>query len=489
MLMTMQEQKEQERIVSLLASFGRPAEPVESTFGAHVLSSGAQVSVYEPEDLGLDRDSDYEAVQLLCATVCLEEEALAIRTGGTVVRLLDGSGWHHASSWDDLIGRAHHAIVDGVVVKDGSFRMDELMPIVSRATLLRRNMASTVWTEKILLPIVFDLYRAHVDVHGWFYPPVEESLREVLFLLRNVRKDVLKEDNVLSSGRDALPGSTWLKAFSRSYWNVDKGPVNMFKDDRAFERVLRYRLGLNNSKLYTYKLDGEVVHTKETFEINLKNVRKGFIVQRAAVSWFKPAHALTIYRHFLGDKIAPVVFDPSVGFSARLLGFAAAYPHGTYVGVDPASMMQRDAACLVEMLKNSGNSTIVDLNTCGSETYVPKERSIDLVFTSPPYFDTEKYVDEPGQCWRDHPTLSKWTLDYLEPTLRNACHGLKDDGIVAINISSSLVDALVESARKVGLERTPERDLSIELRADHFSRKAGTHASRKEPIVTFKKSA
>ena len=85
-------------------------------------------------------------------------------------------------------------------------------------------------------------------------------------------------------------------------------------------KIISYRVGLNDN--------GEI------FDFSIKNIIKGFSANRINVSFFKPMVAANIYKHYLGDKSNPVVFDPCFGFGGRLLGFKSIYPNGKYIGVD-----------------------------------------------------------------------------------------------------------------------------------------------------------
>ena len=148
-----------------------------------------------------------------------------------------------------------------------------------------------------------------------------------------------------------------------------------------------------------------------------------------------------------------------------------------------------DASRFAMLLKQRFPKLNVVLNCQGSEKFDLCSEMFDLVFTSPPYFNVEKYVDQPGQCWRDHPTLESWLNKYLTPTLRNAYVGLKPGKYCVINIASSLVDVVIERALSVGFERCSELDTSISLKPDHFSRKKGVTSQRMEPFVVFVKNA
>lgn len=432
---------------------------------------------------GLDRDRDYTVGQLTHIVNDMNKDLIAIDKKLTLIRISSDVNIDNITSYEDLVGSAYRIIDSGVVKVGSMFSIDETVPLVSRDRLVMAQQAekSMQEVEDILLPTITELFKCHVRAHGWFYPPVEGNVGSVLASLGNVKPlvDELEMSNA---------GSTWLKSFVRSYWNVDGGPVQAFNDDVKLDAVLRYRLGLNNSKLYRYDVDGQEVTAHETFDINLRNVRTGFIVQRNKVSWFRPAWATAVYKRFLDGISDPVVWDPSIGFSARLLGFAGAVKSGTYIGTDPAKMMHDDAVNLAYVLNRHNQSLKFDVRAQGSEHAQLGDSSVDFVFTSPPYFDCERYVDEPGQCWRDHPTIDSWTTNYLEPTLANVARALKPNRNAVINVNQQLSSTVLSVADRVGLEHVDT--LRLPVKHDHFARAKGHGAGNKfEPLLVFKRTS
>lgn len=362
--------------------------------------------------------------------------------------------------------------------RDRVFRLvNDEQVLVSREELIlvtQRSGAAAV--EEMLLPAVFDFFRDHVIAWGWMYPVPGESLTEALATLRSA-------SGTLSS--TSRLGCDFLRAAFPSYWNTDGGPVRAFADDKTLRGVLRYRLGINNSKDYTYTLSsGEEVTTRETFDINLKNVRRGFVVQRKAPSFFKPAVAQSIYRRWVrADE--PVVWDCSGGFGGRLLGFAAAFPRGVYYACEPAAQTHHDLSALGVALVEEGHLLHAEVLKQGSETVSFAPASLDFVFTSPPYFDLERYFDEPGQCWRDYPTEALWAKRYVLPTLRAAFEGLKPGCFAVFNVDDLRRAIFVSAAEEVGFAFVEEQRLSVG--ADHFARKRGKEEARTEPLLVFRR--
>lgn len=369
-------------------------------------------------------------------------------------------------------------------VSEGRHKLEDAENVLTREELiLVTREAGAVAVETEILPRVTTLLQEHVRVWGWFYPSDARGLADALRVVRGAGG----ADAVLSSRTQA--GTSFLHARFHSFWDVDGGPAVAFAKPSLLRNVLRYRLGLNNSKDYTYTLStGEVVQTRETFDIALKNVRRGFVVQRQTVSFFKPSVACSIYRKWVSGTDAPVVWDASCGFGARLLGFSAAFPRGVYLGNEPATKTHRDVVALAADLLAAGELAGAAVLRVGSEVEAPfGEAMLDLVFTSPPYFNLEKYYDEPGQCWKDHPTEAEWYEHYLLPTVAAAFVGLKAGCCMVINVDARCKPLVLRAAEEVGF--VFEQEDALVLGSDHFARKREDTVERGEPVLVFRKSA
>ena len=333
--------------------------------------------------------------------------------------------------------------------------------------------------ETRLLPAVLSFLRRYVELRGWFYPTCDETLSDVL-------RELSDAPPTLELTAKARTGNAYLQARFRSFWDVDNGPVQRFHGPKALEAVVRYRLGLNNSKLYTYTLqDGRKVQSQETFDITLHTILRGFVVQHAAVSFFKPQNAAAIYRATLSGCTAPRVWDPSCGFGARLLGFAATFPSGTYYGCEPATPTRRDVLSLAADLEQMEPSFHAHISASGSEEIQPfSDNSLDFVFTSPPYFDLEQYFDEPSQCWKRFPTRALWEEGFLLPTFREAFRGLKPNCMMAINVSHPYVTAVRHAAIRAGFAENGALQLTLGAGPYH---KATQSEDRSEPVLLFVK--
>jgi len=142
---------------------------------------------------------------------------------------------------------------------------------------------------------------------------------------------------------------------------------------------------------------------------------------------FKAQNARAIVEH-----LCPVMFgniyDYSMGYGGRLLGITSSNMRYNYIGIDPNTETIDSLNYLNTLLDNPG--TLVQ-NV--SEEFQPTD--IDLAFSSPPYFNLEKYSDEETQCMVRYSTLDEWFSGYAEPTIKNIYNSLNKDGIFATNIA------------------------------------------------------
>lgn len=441
---------------------------------------------------GLDRSADYTLEQISNMANDRCKERIAAENGHGLVRialndetprLLQG-----LSNLQEIIDASyHHQTKDGVL-KDGRFLFGhDNQPLLSRENLLAwfaHPEKGKLHVSKRALPVVVRFFREYFECRPWFYPPCEQSIDEVLVQLKQKPRET--DGQFDGACKD---GGAYLKSRFRSYWHAGNGPAMACKDEKTLNSVISYRMGINNSKPYEYELsDGSRVVANETFDITPKNIRNGFVVQRKALSWFSPALARDIWRWALRghESETPRVWDPSGGFGARMLGFAAAFERGEYIATEPASMTHGDLQSLANELSISSHwSGSTKVHRMGSELLELEPCSLDAVFTSPPYFNREKYFDEFDQCWLKYPSLELWIKGYLAPTFLAAFKALKSGRRMVINVSDGLKETVIQSAIAVGFKEDEHGILN--LRRDAYSKKRGTIKSLTEPVLSFVK--
>lgn len=432
---------------------------------------------------GLDRDKNFTKDQIHNMTNDIFKNRIARSHNKNLIRIKMVNDMN-IQTIEELEKNTYYKQINGEVLINNSFRFENNdQAILDRDHVISLNLKNKEHVEKELLPALVKYFSEYVKEYGWFFENNHEDIVEVINKIRKIDIDLNTKD--IKNGSNV--GNSFLKEFFKSYWNVEDGPIKSWSNNNSLNNVIKYRLGLNNSKDYTYKLkEGTEIVCHETFDISPKNIIRGFVVQKMAVSWFKPVNAYEIYKRILKDNPFPIIWDPSMGFGARLLGFISAYDNGVYFGTDPAIETFKDLSNLKELIDEKGLKNEIYIENTGSEKVELPSDIGDLVFTSPPYFNTEKYFNEEGQCWLDYPELDLWKQKYLSVTFEKAFKFLKNDGKLVINISEKYKNDIIEIAQLQNFKLIDQYHLV--LNKDHFSKKRGNIDIKKEPILIFEKN-
>jgi DNA modification methylase len=59
----------------------------------------------------------------------------------------------------------------------------------------------------------------------------------------------------------------------------------------------------------------------------------------------------------------------------------------------------------------------------------------DIVFSSPPYFNVERYSYDDTQSWVRYKTIDDWNKNFLHKTIANVWPTIKKGGYLAVNIA------------------------------------------------------
>ena len=173
---------------------------------------------------------------------------------------------------------------------------------------------------------------------------------------------------------------------------------------------------------------------------------------------FKAQNARAIAEH-----LCPVMFgnvyDYSAGYGGRLLGITSSNMRFNYTCVDPNTDTVKYLNYLNTVIQEAIGTKGTIIQSV-SEQYQPE--GMDLAFSSPPYFNLEKYSDEETQCMVQYKTLDEWFEGYVAPTMGNIYRGLEDDGIFATNIADyktygqkepvEVCDRWIQTAEKQGFK-------------------------------------
>jgi hypothetical protein len=190
------------------------------------------------------------------------------------------------------------------------------------------------------------------------------------------------------------------------------------------------------------------------------------------LSNFPAVEASKIYQKYCNALNGPVlVFDPSAGFGSRM---AAALLGGfDYVATDPNKDLCKIFPKFKSFLVDTGfvrGDQRCDIFCQGSEVFIPElEGKVDFAFTSPPYFNLEKYSDDDAASTKNYGNFRLWGKEYVAPTIFNIRSYLKVGGCVGINIKNLPGLPLYDVWRRVfqavgGFEELEPHQISISRR-------------------------
>lgn len=306
---------------------------------------------------------------------------------------------------------------------------------------------------------IFCYYRKHG------YPYFDVNLNEELSKLERSGNAKL-EGKVI---RQKMVGLSLCWSYHPHAASVRNGkslsPLEVFNDDKLFRVCIdkRIRYGDNIS-------DAAI----------RKSLRK---YGGLGVSNFRPTSASLIYDYFNANS----VWDMCGGYGGRLLGAWLSKSVSLYVATEPCSKTFDGLVSMSQDLKLSKSNKSYEIYKLGSENFQTNHK-FDLCFTSPPYFNQEKYSDEPTQSYIKYPFYDLWLCGYLLSTIQRCYKYLKRNGKLVINIANTknapnLEKDFLKIARGCGFKLIDTLLLELSAR-EHYSI---DKAFKYEPIFVFEK--
>lgn len=204
-------------------------------------------------------------------------------------------------------------------------------------------------------------------------------------------------------------------------------PMECLKDENNMVVILNYI----KSKPNFFTSDSEVANVKSCLRNSMSWVRK--------VANFCPKNARDIYfRYFDINGKRLNILDTSSGFGSRMS--AVLLSGHNYCGFDPNPNLFKQLKNYLCFLRE--NDLIEKDQKCalyktGSETYRNELESLfDVSFTSPPYFNLEKYANDDSSSTKNYDNYSNWIEYFAKPTIENTYRYLKVGGYAMINIKN-----------------------------------------------------
>jgi hypothetical protein len=253
--------------------------------------------------------------------------------------------------------------------------------------------------------------------------------------------DILKEGEWFARSED---GYEWPLDYQGSQWyfarnNIGNKSSNYFQQENRWSVESSSYPGPKRTwETFDFmkSLMGAAYSLKLT-KIDRSILRTMIGLRKYICSQFKPNVAKALYDLF---KVKNVM-DFSMGWGDRLAGFYASMNTELYVGVDPRREnhpIYREQADYYDGLLTMFESEKQVRFICEAAEdfyFDGYEDTFDIIFTSPPYFNIERYGDDETQSWVRYKDIDSWNYQFLQKSLDNMLPTLKSGGKLCVNIS------------------------------------------------------
>lgn len=155
-----------------------------------------------------------------------------------------------------------------------------------------------------------------------------------------------------------------------------------------------------------------------------------------SVSIFPPYGAKAVYDYYCLNNAT--VVDFCSGFGSRMLGAWASKNVRTYIGCEPIAKSYVGLTKLITEINCHFGASELLIRNCTAQDLLPtcNDNSVDLVFTSPPYFDTEIYSDDQSQSRVAYGSYSDWLNNWLVVCIKQSMRILKSGGKLILNVAN-----------------------------------------------------
>lgn len=326
---------------------------------------------------------------------------------------------------------------------------------------------------------IFSIYRGR-NIFPITYYNEESAISEII---KCVEKNVsVSDDNYLNIKFNQ--GSSLCKFLFPSLHKVqckdtnNNSPYDKFYDDEKLKKAISFCLKYKKSSIIC-----SPSCIKDGLDMIGGNVATNF----------RPMVAKAIY-----EKYTPkngVIYDFACGFGGRMLGALSSKNNYKYMGVEPCTETFDSLNLLGTLIEKATNrKDVFKVYKVGSEDFSGWKESVDFAFSSPPYFNLEKYSDEGTQCYIKFSNINDWIEGYVRPTIKNIYNMLKHDRYYAVNIADfkignnniNYVDKWIDISIQEGFEFKEQLYMTLQARRGN-GHDESNNRSKKEGIFVFYK--
>ena len=242
----------------------------------------------------------------------------------------------------------------------------------------------------------------------------------------NLLSDMFNEDCRMRCkwfSAELSPMDYWNKYYNKIVEQAKKYPIT--KNNSNHNHSDRKIKSGGNNKLIDISTEDGAYNLRET-------IYK--MMNKKECTSFRPSNLVAIAKMFNSKKI----LDFSAGWGDRLIAAISMDDNiKYYCGVDPNPCVHHGYN---EMIKFFGvdSKKYILIESPFEEAKLPARKKFDLIFTSPPYFDTEDYDPSNingNQSLERYPSEKKWFNNFLMVSLRKCWKVLESNGHMVIIIN------------------------------------------------------
>lgn len=243
----------------------------------------------------------------------------------------------------------------------------------------------------------------------------------------------LKRTRTFKSGSQFKPGMKLCQHFCDNFWLIENAQGQSFarawQDPVIMDRVLTWGRS-SMSQLW------------------MSWIRRAVFMNAgiANSSFYRPHFSLQLIRQHGASQ--GILYDPCAGWGGRMLGTEAA--GWQYHACEPNSATYANLQRMISFV--DGQANIV--NQTAESFDVGTVGPVDIVLTSPPYFNLEVYDSAADQCYNQWSDFVQWRDCWLVPLINHCLDHVNTDGISAWNVMNfkryDLVSAVIATHQARG---------------------------------------
>jgi hypothetical protein len=173
-------------------------------------------------------------------------------------------------------------------------------------------------------------------------------------------------------------------------------------------------------------------------KLSRREQREWLYKHTVEASNFRLSVAITLLDIFKPKSI----FDPCAGHGDRAIAALSRSYVESYTACEPNTASQPLIVKAIDTLSaklqtgKDKKSFYVHLTPFEDFKWSTSMNEVDMIFTSPPYGDTEIYCDEETQSIKRYPTFTQWYNDFLLPMFQSCWQHLRTNGHMIISINN-----------------------------------------------------